>query len=526
MPTPPTSGAHLTDEERIAETLAADTERLTPAERRAELVVGGGFVLAAALLLALFPAGSMDVGTTALVVVAMAAAMGVRFPVPSGYTVPGQLVLVPALFILPAGLVPLAMAAALVLSRVPEVVRGTMTAHRLFLVPANTWFAVAPAAVFGVAGVEGVTPAACGVLALALVAQLVTDFAVSGLRERLAGGPPLRSQLAEAGWVYAVDVALTPVGLLVALAAYDTPVAIGLLLPLLGLLQVFAAERRNRMAQLVELGNAYRGTAMVLGDVVESDDAYTGEHTRGVVELALAVSDEMGLDPQTRQRVEFGALLHDVGKVAVPKEIINKAGPLDPHEWEIIKTHTLEGQRMLDTVGGLMRHIGTIVRAHHERWDGGGYPDGLAGDDIPVESRIVSACDTWNAMTTNRSYRSALPREIALEELLSVSGSQLDPAVVDALVRVLEATPAPPVVVAATVPAAVPVTATADGGAPAGDPVAALVPDDAAPGGAAVPGGLQRVLPPGVERPVVVGAVPEESSGATPSRPPVHAAGG
>jgi putative nucleotidyltransferase with HDIG domain len=209
---------------------------------------------------------------------------------------------------------------------------------------------------------------------------------------------------------------------------------LALLVPLLGLLQVFAAERRQRMEQLVELSNAYRGTAMVLGDVVESDDAYTGEHCRSVVALALEVADALGLDDRTRQRVEFGALLHDVGKVAVPKEIINKPGPLDPHEWEIVKTHTVEGQRMLDTVGGLMRDVGLVVRAHHERWDGRGYPDGLEGDRIPIEARIVAACDTWNAMTTTRAYRAAMTHDAALSELIAVSGSQLDPRVVDALV--------------------------------------------------------------------------------------------
>jgi HD-GYP domain-containing protein (c-di-GMP phosphodiesterase class II) len=130
-------------------------------------------------------------------------------------------------------------------------------------------------------------------------------------------------------------------------------------------------------------------------------------------------------------------MLHDVGKVAIPKEIINKPGPLDPEEWDIVKTHTTEGQRMLDQVGGLMRNIGLIVRAHHERWDGSGYPDGLRGEEIPIEARIVSACDTWSAMTTTRSYRIAMSREAAMAELQSAAGTQLDPNVVDALIRVI-----------------------------------------------------------------------------------------
>jgi HD-GYP domain-containing protein (c-di-GMP phosphodiesterase class II) len=138
------------------------------------------------------------------------------------------------------------------------------------------------------------------------------------------------------------------------------------------------------------------------------------------------------------RNLEFGALLHDVGKIAIPKEIINKPGKLDPREWMLVKTHTLEGQRMLDRVGGSMREVGVIVRSHHERWDGRGYPDGLAGEEIPLESRIISCCDTWNAMRTDRSYRRALSYEAAMAELIAASGTQLDPEIVTALIAVLE----------------------------------------------------------------------------------------
>src|SRR5205807_7862101 len=133
--------------------------------------------------------------------------------------------------------------------------------------------------------------------------------------------------------------------------------------------------------------------------------------------------------------LEFGALLHDVGKIAIPKEIVNKPGKLNPEEWTIIKTHTVEGQRMLEQVGGFMREVGLIVRTHHERWDGGGYPDGLAGEAIALEARIISCCDTWNAMRTDRPYRRALSHEVALAELIANAGSQFDPRVVRALVE-------------------------------------------------------------------------------------------
>jgi putative nucleotidyltransferase with HDIG domain len=168
----------------------------------------------------------------------------------------------------------------------------------------------------------------------------------------------------------------------------------------------------------------------VLGDVVEADDGYTAEHCREVVDLAVEVGRRLGLPADRMRDLEFGALLHDVGKVAIPKEIINKPGPLDDDEWEVIRQHTIEGQRMLDRVGGFMRDVGVIVRSHHERWDGGGYPDRLAGEAIPLEARIIACCDAWNAMTTTRAYRAALPDDVAADELRANAGTQFDPAVV------------------------------------------------------------------------------------------------
>jgi putative nucleotidyltransferase with HDIG domain len=236
-----------------------------------------------------------------------------------------------------------------------------------------------------------------------------------------------------------VDGALGVIGLLVAEDLHRHPVAVLAVLPLLWLLWMFARERNNRLAGLVALNDAYRGTALVLGDVIEADDGYTGQHCKSVVTLTLAVADKMGLDREQRRNLEFGALLHDVGKIAIPKQIINKRGALDSDEWTIIKTHTIEGQRMLDQVGGFMREVGLIVRSHHERWNGSGYPDQLAADAIPIESRIIACCDAWHAMRTDRSYRRALTHEVAVSELLSNSGSQFDPTVVGVLLDVLQA---------------------------------------------------------------------------------------
>jgi putative nucleotidyltransferase with HDIG domain len=218
--------------------------------------------------------------------------------------------------------------------------------------------------------------------------------------------------------------------------------------PLLALFAVFARERSSRLRGLLELSSAYRGTALVLSDVVESDDHYTGQHSRSVVELALALGRELGLNEERLRNLEFAALLHDVGKIAIPKEIVNKPGKLEPEEWTIIKTHTVEGQRMLAQVGGFMRQVGVLVRSHHERWDGGGYPDGLAGEAIPIEARIIACCDSWNAMRTDRVYRKALSLEAALEELIGNAGTQFDPRLVEAMVAIIERTEAAPAPVA------------------------------------------------------------------------------
>jgi HD-GYP domain-containing protein (c-di-GMP phosphodiesterase class II) len=209
-------------------------------------------------------------------------------------------------------------------------------------------------------------------------------------------------------------------------------------LPLVALLAVFSHDRQGRINSELELRDAYRGTAFLLGDVVEADDAYTGAHSRQVVDLTVSVVDELGLSPRERRDAEFAALLHDVGKVRIPNEIINKPGALTAEERAVIETHTIEGERMLHRVGGLLGSVGRIIRSCHERYDGSGYPDGLAGEQIPLVARIVACCDAFNAMTTDRPYRAALLHADAVAELQRNSGTQFDPRVVAALIVTLE----------------------------------------------------------------------------------------
>jgi HD-GYP domain-containing protein (c-di-GMP phosphodiesterase class II) len=370
-------------------------------------------------------------------VAAYALASRVEFEVGTGSAIPTQLVFVPMLFLLPAGLLPLAVAAGLVAGMLPELLRRRAHVDQLPLQLLNSWHALGPALVMLVAGEPqpSLSRWPWPVLSAAVLSQAGCDVFAQAIRARFALDIRFRELLGFMAPAYAVDLALTPAGLVFALASRDQPFAALLALPLVGLLAYFARERQRRIDHALELSHAYRGTAFLLGDVVEADDAYTGSHSRDVVELVLGVADQMGLGPRERRQAELTALLHDVGKIKIPNEIINKSGKLDPGERALIETHTIEGELLLARVGGLLAEVGTLVRSCHERWDGAGYPDGLAAEDIPRVARIVMCCDAFNAMTTDRSYRKALPLATACEELRRCSGSQFDPAVVDALLR-------------------------------------------------------------------------------------------
>jgi HD domain len=439
----------LTNISPDVETLALNGAVPTRSEILVEALLVVGLIAAVGVLYAIAPdTRDVDPLLVLLSIALICVAHVARFDLPLAWTSPVEVALVPVLFLLPPWLVPVTMVAAIVLTRLPDVLRGEVMPARLLLSPGNAWFTVGPAAVLAVAGAPTVAEAGMFVLAAMLIAQIATDFVTSAIWIGLTSGAPLSVQVREASMVYVIDCALFPVGVLTALASHESPYYVALILPLFGVLAVFASERRARLQQLTELNGAYRGTAMVLAEVVDADDAYTGMHTRDVVELSLEVADRLALDEDQRSKVEFGALLHDVGKVSIPNEIINKPGPLDDAEWEIMRTHTIEGQRMLDSVGGTMSEVGAIVRASHERWDGGGYPDGLAGEQIPLEARIICACDAYNAMTTTRSYRRAIAPPAAAAELVRCAGTQFDPAVVDALLSVVGVVPAEELVAA------------------------------------------------------------------------------
>jgi HD-GYP domain-containing protein (c-di-GMP phosphodiesterase class II) len=225
---------------------------------------------------------------------------------------------------------------------------------------------------------------------------------------------------------------------MVAAVAVVQPVVLLGVAPLFWLLWTFSLERSQRLEAAHELNQTYRGTVMVLADVVEADDDYTASHCRSVVELCAATGAKLGLDSKQMQEVEIAALLHDVGKIAIPSEILNKPTKLTDDEFELMKTHTIEGEALLARVGGKLARVGEIVRSCHERWDGRGYPDGLAGEEIPLSARIVFACDAYSAMTTDRPYRRAMSEEAAIAELRENAGTQFEPRVVDAVVAAVE----------------------------------------------------------------------------------------
>lgn len=409
------------------------------------LLTAWGLLVAIGIVavVALVPGGpSFSVLWTGFYIALYAVASRVEFEIGSGSAIPTQLVFVPMLFALPLRVVPAVVAAALLLRTLGDRPWPLRDPARVFPQLGSAAHALGPVIVLAFAGGLPLRWSAWPVYLAALVAEFAFDYA-NAVANAIANRIPMRALPGFVWLAYAVDAALAPIGLAVAFAAVLQPAVAVVVLPLIALLRYFSLERRGRIDQTLELSDAYRGTAFLLGDVVEADDEYTGSHSRHVVELVLDVCDELGLDASDRRDAEFVALLHDVGKIRIPEEVINKPGPLDDREREVIETHTILGEEMLERVGGLLGHVGRLVRSCHERYDGNGYPDRLAGDEIPIVARVVCACDAFSAMTTDRPYREARSETDALAELDRCSGTHFDPRVVRALTTVRSAAHAP-----------------------------------------------------------------------------------
>jgi putative nucleotidyltransferase with HDIG domain len=198
--------------------------------------------------------------------------------------------------------------------------------------------------------------------------------------------------------------------------------------------QVGSAIHRSRLVE--ELEGAFLATLGVLADAVELQDAYTADHADEVAEVAVAVGRRLGIEGAALDRLRYGALLHDVGKIGVPGELLRKPGPLTPEERKRMDEHTAIGARMLERIP-FLAPVAPLVRSAHERYDGGGYPDGLRGEEIPLGAMVIATCDAFHAMTSDRSYRRAMSLSDAIAELQANAGTQFDPNVVEALVAEL-----------------------------------------------------------------------------------------
>jgi putative nucleotidyltransferase with HDIG domain len=419
----------------------ARERELRPMPARERIVAGSlavAFVVAAGLVATLVPLHRTVHPLTLLMLVLLAAAARrVRFEIGNNEACPDQLVFIPMLVLAPLPLVPLLTAIAFVIARLPDFLRGRVHPDRWLYFVGDAWHTIGAVVVLAVLAPGPLDGRHVGAYALALAGQSAVAIGVAVVNDYLIH----RTSPVDALWLATlgcrIDAVLTPIAYMVAAVGVHAPVAVLSVVPMLWLLEVFSAERRERYAAALELNQAYRGTVMVLSDVVEAEDNYTASHCRSVVELASAVADELGLDHRTRQELEIAALLHDVGKIAIPNEVLNKPSKLTDEEFELMKTHTVEGQALLDRVGGRLARVGEIVRSCHERWDGRGYPDGMKGEEIPVAARIVFCCDAYSAMTTDRPYRKAMSRDAALEELRANSGTQFEPRVVEALGHVV-----------------------------------------------------------------------------------------
>jgi HD-GYP domain-containing protein (c-di-GMP phosphodiesterase class II) len=436
----------------VTEALAAGTTRTTDdavleLQRESESqhlarsgvtgLLAAGFVVVALGALLLPGHRPLSLAALACSLAAYAVASRVEVEFPGFVAIPTEAIFVVMWFVLPLRVLPLAVCAAMLLGQLPEVVRRRMPPDRLALTIVASWHSVGPALVLYLAGSHGPRWSDVPLYVGALLAQFAFDFVPIYAHTRSVVHLSLRTHLRSVLSAYGFDTVLAPLGLLAAFPASRHPEALLLLLPMVLLVSRVATERREKNDTVLELKNAYQGTSYLLGDMIEADDAYTGSHSRDVVELVLGVAERLGLDAGQQRMAEFTALLHDVGKLRIPASVINKPGPLDDEERALMNTHTILGQEMLERAGGLLGEVGPYVRSCHEHWDGNGYPDRLVGEEIPLVARIVCTCDAWSAMTTDRSYRRALTREAATEELRRCAGTQFDPRVVDALVAVL-----------------------------------------------------------------------------------------
>jgi putative nucleotidyltransferase with HDIG domain len=184
-----------------------------------------------------------------------------------------------------------------------------------------------------------------------------------------------------------------------------------------------------------KLNIAYKNTILAISRAIDARDEYTSNHSERVAKISLAIGKELALPMEQLETLELAALFHDVGKIGIPDYILNKPGKLTDEEFNKIKEHPLIGVNILKTIE-IFNHVIPIILHHHEKFNGGGYPNGINRNDIPFESRIICVADSYDAMTSNRPYRKGLPHKVAVNELLKYKGIQFDDKIVDAFLRI------------------------------------------------------------------------------------------
>jgi putative two-component system response regulator len=195
---------------------------------------------------------------------------------------------------------------------------------------------------------------------------------------------------------------------------------------------------RRRAIELFESRQAHIQTIIMLANLIEARDVYTGDHVQRVQALSMELGSALGWTPEAMTVLEYGSLLHDIGKVVIPEAILNKPGKLTPEEFEIIRTHTTAGGKILEGVTHLIAAL-PYIRHHHERWDGTGYPDGLAGEDIPLEGRLMAIVDFFDALSSDRPYHKGQPVEQVLEMIRDGAGKHFDPVMAEIFLALQEA---------------------------------------------------------------------------------------
>jgi putative two-component system response regulator len=195
---------------------------------------------------------------------------------------------------------------------------------------------------------------------------------------------------------------------------------------------VRAKLNRSNQLRIIRLSEAYESSLMMLANAIEVRDSYTRGHVERVRDYALLMAQQMGWGPVQLNRLRFGAILHDIGKIHIRESILRKKGKLSEKEWQLIREHPITGAEMVKDIPYLQDALPIIIH-HHEYWDGSGYPHGLAGQDIPTTARIVVVADAFDAMTTDRPYQPSKTLAEALKEIVAYAGIKYDPEVVEAL---------------------------------------------------------------------------------------------